>query len=237
METPDTQVQAARRFALLAIGIVLAVSCLFDAPARHPWCGPVSVLGPFGERAPDHQQAMGLVLVLLLIRGRIDYLTASAFTLAGAIWAEGQSRIHHVFHLPALLFWVEATPALRTERMRGATIGVWHAHAALSKLSAHGLGWADGHSMAIWLESFAWPWMRWTAGLPTWLLAAGQWCALFIEAAAPLAAWPQARPYVGAALLLFYAAVLATFPFGFAGNAALVFLYLTPKGTTWTGKS
>lgn len=216
--------QDVRRFVLLITAIGLGVSCIFSAPSPNAWCGPVSFLGGLGRF--DLRGYAGAVLVVLALRGRLDYVLAAVFTLAGAAWAEGAERIHHVWHLPALLLWVEAAPALRDERVRAATIGIWHAHAALSKLQAHGIFWADGRSMAVWLDAFAWPWARRLAQLPVPVLAAAQAAALAIEALAPLAVLPKCRRVVGLALTAFYLAVVVTFPFGFLLNGVLVFIYL-----------
>lgn len=222
--TRGMRVQAARRYVLLATATALAVSCIFSPSSPYPWCGPVSFLGQFGRY--DLKAYSGLALLLLTLRGRIDYLLAGFFTLAGAFWAEGAERIHHVWHLPALLLWVEASPPLKDETIRASTIGLWHAHAALSKLQAHGLGWADGYSMSVWLQAFAWPWAKWASDLPIALLKASQAAALAIEAASPLAGFRQLRRWIGYLLVAFYFFVVVTFPFGFFLNGLIVYLYL-----------
>jgi len=232
MEIPDTLVPAARRFVLLVLAGALGISLIVGPAATHQWCGPASTLY-WTVGAPPGPMARTLIAVALLcsvVRDaqleRVSMITAAAFLVAGAVYVEQAERIHHVWHLPALLLWVESTAALRTEGVRSATVGLWHAHAALSKLQAHGLGWADGESMAVWIEAFAYPHAQWLATVPQWALAAGQACALAVEAACAFAWIPRLRPWVGWALLAFYAGVLATFPFGFLGNAVLAYLYL-----------
>jgi len=225
-------VQAARRFALLALAAALSISLIVGPASTHPWCGPASTLY-WTVGAEPGLTARFLISIALLCStfrdahgGRVSMLTATAFTVAGAVYVEQAERIHHVWHLPVLLLWVEATGALRTERIRSATVGLWHAHAAASKLQAHGLAWADGNSMAVWVDAFAYPHARWLAEAPRWALAAGQAFALTVEAACALAWIPRLRPVIGWALLAFYVGVLVTFPFGFAGNAVLTYLYL-----------
>lgn len=232
-------VQAARRFALLALAAALSISLIVGPTSSHAWCGPASTLYWTVDAEPGLAARLWIAIALLCSTfrdahtGRVSMMTATAFTFAGAVYVEQAERIHHVWHLPALLFWVEATGALRTERIRSATVGLWHAHAAASKLQAHGLAWADGDSMAVWIESFAYPHARWLAGAPRWALAAGQAFALTVEAACALAWIPRLRPVIGWALLAFYAGVLVTFPFGFAGNAVLTYLYLVRGPDPW----
>lgn len=238
MAIPDTLVPAARRFVLLAMAGVLGTSLIAGPASTNQWCGPASTLYLTVGAAPGALSRILISIALLCstVRdsqiGRVSMVTAAAFTVAGAVYVEQAERIHHVWHLPALLLWVESTAALRTEQVRSATVGLWHAHAALSKIQAHGLGWADGASMAVWIESFAYPHARWVAAAPRWALAAGQAFALGVEAACAFAWTPRLRPFVGWALVAFYAGVLVTFPFGFVGNAALAYLYLvrSPSG-------
>lgn len=232
MAIPDTLVPAARRFVLLALAGALSISLIVGPASSHAWCGPASTLYASVGAPPGPMVRILIAIALLcsVLRDahleRVTMTTAAAFTVGGAVYVEQAATIHHVWHLPALLLWVESTAALQTERVRSATVGLWHAHAACSKLQAHGLAWADGASMAVWIEAFAYPHARWLAGAPRWALAAGQAFALTVEAACALAWIPRIRPWIGWALLAFYGGVLVTFPFGFWGNAALTYLYL-----------
>lgn len=223
-ETPGAWAQGARETALCLILLLMGV--LPFAVADNPWCGPASSL-PWIRHVPPQATAGLLVFTAFscLWARTVHWALPLAATLHGAVWVENVAQIHHAWHLPVLLAWLEATPALRRPWIRRLTVGGWHFHAAVAKLQVHGLGWADGESMRTWVEAFGYPHARaFSAYLPTWVLAAAQWFALIAEATAPAAAWrPRA---VGFALLAFYVAVVVTFPFGFAGNAVLVGLYL-----------
>lgn len=223
-ETPEGWVQGARELALCLILLLMGV--LPFAVANNPWCGPASGL-PWLRHVPP--QATGALLVFAafscLWARRIHWMLPLAATLHGAVWVENVERIHHVWHLPVLLAWLEATPALRHNWIRRLTVGGWHFHAAAAKLQAHGLGWADGESMRTWIEAFGYSWARSAvAHVSDTVLAVGQTFALATEGLAPLAAvWPRR---MGWALILFYGAVVCVFPFGFAANMVLVWLYV-----------
>lgn len=237
MAIPDTLVPAARRCVLLAVAAALGISMIAGPGPQNEWCGPASLIFDLVGSSPGlpAQRIAGAALAAAVladaVRDRVTWISALAFTVAGAVYVENAARIHHVWHLPALLLWVEATAALANERVRAATIGIWHCHAAISKLQAHGLAWADGASMAVWIDAFAYSHARWASRLPTWVLAGGQAAALAVEALAPLAILERARWWVGVALCSFYAGVLVTFPFGFFANLLLVWLYLVRSQT------
>lgn len=224
METPEGWVQVARELALCLILLLMGV--LPFAVADNPWCGPASSL-PWLRNVPPQATAALLIFASFscLWTRRIHWMMPLAATLHGAVWVENVERIHHVWHLPVLLAWLEATPALRHGWIRRLTVGGWHFHAAIAKLQAHGLGWADGASMRTWVDAFGYPWAKAaTAHVSDGVLAVGQAFALAVEGLAPLAV---VRPRcVGWALVLFYAAVVCAFPFGFATNMLLVWLYL-----------
>ena len=226
-ETPGAWVQGARESVLCAI--LLAMGVIPPSVAGNDWCAPASAL-PWARHIPWQATAAALVFVAFwcLWSRRMHWTLPLAATLHGCVWVENADHIHHVWHLPVLLAWLEASPRLRLEGGRRATVGMWHTHAAIAKLQAHGLGWADGHSMRVWVEAFAYPHVQAiTAWTPTWILAAGQWAALCVEAAGVLAvAWPRV---CGLALVAFYALVIAAFPFGFGTNMVLVWLYLVAR--------
>jgi hypothetical protein len=111
-----------------------------------------------------------------------------------------------------------------------AYIGLFHTAAGLSKLWFSGPGWASGTSLHIWtyLWGYSWsPTTHWIIGSRTftqWLQAG----TLAIETAGILALVPRLRPWIGLALLGFYAGVLATFDYGFQFNALFTAMYLLP---------
>jgi len=221
-------VQGARELVLCLILLLMGLYP-FEV-ADNPWCSAASSIPWVRSWSPVTTGfALTLSALACLYGRRIHWVLPLAATIHGAVWVENVERIHHVWHLPVLLAWLEATPSLRKPWIRRLTVGVWHGHAAVAKLRAHGLGWADGDSMRIWLEAFAYPWVQQTLShIPTWVLALGQWAAIGVEAASPLAVWwPRA---IGAALVAFYIMVLTTFPFGFAANLLLVWLYLGLEG-------
>jgi hypothetical protein len=111
-----------------------------------------------------------------------------------------------------------------------AYIGLFHTAAGLSKLWFSGPGWASGTSLQIWTYLWGFPWSPTTQ----WIVASRtltRWLqigTLVIETSGIFALIPRLRPWIGLALVGFYAGVLVTFDYGFELNALFTAMYLLP---------
>jgi hypothetical protein len=181
------------------------------------------------------------------------WLVVFAFTALWSLHVETTTNTAHIFNMANMLLviqaiWISAdAPLIRRQVAEGAYwrlplvprwvslasivyIGIFHTAAGLSKLYYSGFSWPTGTSLQLWTYLWGRPWSPTTQLiLSSRSLAQGlQIATLVIETAGVLAIIPKLRPWIGLALLGFYAGVLATFDYGFQFNAVLTGLYLLP---------
>jgi len=181
------------------------------------------------------------------------WLVVGAFTALWSLHVETTANTAHIFNMANMLLviqaiWITADAPIIRQRLADGTywrlplvprwaslasivyIGIFHTAAGLSKLAYSGFGWPTGTSLQLWTYLWGRPWSPTTQLiLSSRSLAQGlQVATLVIETAGILAIFPRLRPWIGLALLGFYAGVLATFDYGFQFNALLTGLYLLP---------
>lgn len=181
------------------------------------------------------------------------WLATLAFTALWSLHVETTHNTAHIFNMPNMLLiiqclWISADAPLIRSRLQSGTywtlplvprwvtlasiayIGIFHSAAGLSKLAFSGTGWANGTSLQLWTYLWGRPWSPTTQLLLSHRAVAQglQIFTLIIETAAILAVFPRFRPWIGWALLAFYAGVLATFDYGFEFNALLTAVYFLP---------
>lgn len=181
------------------------------------------------------------------------WVATAGFTALWSLHVETTHNTAHIYNLPNMLMIVQALWAtfeareIRAAIQAGryyqtplyphwvfltgvAYIGLFHTAAGLTKLHYSGPGWANGVSLQLWTHLWGHSWAP-----STWLILSSrtftrilQAATLVIETAGVLAIFPRLRPWIGLAILGFYAGVLLTFDYGFYFNALFTGLYLLP---------
>jgi hypothetical protein len=181
------------------------------------------------------------------------WLTVIGFTGRWSLHVETTYNTSHIFHMANMLLiiqalWITGDAKLIKQTLAGGSywrtplvprwvsltsicyIGLFHSAAGISKLFFSGPAWASGTSLQIW--TYLWG-RRWSPTTQLILRSrsftrALQVLTLIVESAGILAIFPRLRPWIGLALLAFYAGVLATFDYGFQFNAILTAVYFLP---------
>lgn len=189
------------------------------------------------------------------------WLTVIGFTGLWSLHVETTYNTAHIFHMTNMLLviqalWITGDARLIQQRLADgsywitplvprwvsltsiAYIGLFHSAAGISKLFFSGPAWANGTSLQLWTHLWGRRWspttqlMLSSRTFTRWL----QVLTLVVESAGILAIFPKLRPWIGLALVGFYAGVLATFDYGFQFNALLTAVYFLPverKITAW----
>jgi hypothetical protein len=218
------------------------------------WLPDAVVYSPTAWHAMRLLLAMGIVLWLLQRWLPWScWLVVVAFTALWSLHVETTYNTAHIFNMANMLLiiqaiWITADAPLLKQRLREGTfwtlplvprwvslasiayIGIFHTAAGLSKLAFSGPGWASGTSLQLWTLL----WGRWWSPTTQLILSSRtltqvlQVLTLVVETAGVLAVFPRLRPWIGWALVGFYAGVLATFDYGFQFNALFTALYFLP---------
>jgi hypothetical protein len=154
---------------------------------------------------------------------------ANVLLILQALWITGDATLIRQ-RLADGTFWREPLVPRWVSVASIAYIGLFHTAAGLSKLAFSGPSWANGTALQLWTYLWGRPW-----SLTTRLILSSrtftqvlQVFTLLVESAGILAIFPRLRPWIGLALLGFYAGVLATFDYGFQFNALLTAVYFLP---------
>jgi len=181
------------------------------------------------------------------------WLTVIGFTGRWSLHVETTYNTSHIFHLANMLLilqaiWITGDARLIKQTLAAGTywqtplvprwvsltsiayIGLFHSAAGISKLFFSGPAWANGTSLQLW--TYLWG-RRWSPTTQLMLSSrsftrALQVFTLIVESSGLFAIVPRLRPWIGLALLGFYAGVLATFDYGFQFNAILTAVYFLP---------